>query len=165
MAAVAAANDDRAGLEALAGLWAALVKARPQATSFRLTVSFDRFRPADAVQLELRWHAPDARPRVVRLTTAVDALNSRYGRPLIGYGQCGDLGGYVGAKITYGRIPALEDFHYRMRLGDYADGAWIFIATCDTCGRQARVDPAEVLTHPRVPHPVFGHTFALRGMA
>ena len=42
----------------------------------------------------------------------------------------------------------------RMRLGDYADGAWMFIATCDTCGRQARVDPAEVAdpsTHPS-PH-------------
>ena len=36
-----------------------------------------------------------------------------------------------------------------MRLGDYVDGAWMFVATCDTCGRQARVDPAEVLTHPR----------------
>ena len=36
-----------------------------------------------------------------------------------------------------------------MRLGDYADGAWMFVATCDTCGRQTRVDPAEVLTHPR----------------
>ena len=35
-----------------------------------------------------------------------------------------------------------------MRLGDYADGAWIFIATCNTCGRQSRVDPAEMLTHP-----------------
>ena len=35
-----------------------------------------------------------------------------------------------------------------MRLGDYADGAWMFVATCDTCGRQARVDTAEVLTHP-----------------
>ena len=39
-----------------------------------------------------------------------------------------------------------------MRLGDYADGEWMLIATCDTCGRQARVDPAEVLTHPRT-HP------------
>ena len=109
--AVAAANDDRAGLEALAGLWTALVEARPQATLFRLTVSFDRFRPADAVQLDLPWRAPDSRQRVVRLTAAVDALNSRYGRTLIGYGQCGDPGGYVGAKIAYGRIPALEDFH------------------------------------------------------
>ena len=24
----------------------------------------------------------------------------------------------------------------------------MFVATCDTCGRQARVDPAEILTHP-----------------
>ena len=39
-----------------------------------------------------------------------------------------------------------------MRLGDYADGAWMFVATCGTCGRQTRVDPAEVLTHPRT-HP------------
>ena len=110
-AAVAAANDDRAGLEALAGLWTAPVRARPQATLFRLTVSFDRFRPADAVQLELPWHAPDSRKRVVRLTAAVDAINGRYGRTLIGYGQGGDPGGDVGAKIAYGRIPELEDFH------------------------------------------------------
>ena len=53
---------------------------------------------------------PDDRSRVVRLTAAVDALNSRYGRTLIGYGQCGEPGGYVGAKIAYGRIPELEDF-------------------------------------------------------
>ena len=107
---VIAANDDRAGLEALSGLWATFVEARPQATLFRLTVSFDRFRPVEAGQLELPWHAPDTRPRMVRLTAAVDALNDRYGRTLIGYGQCGKSGGYVGAKIAYGRIPALEDF-------------------------------------------------------
>ena len=70
-----------------------------------------RFRPADAVQLTLPWHAPDDRSRVVRLTAAVDAINRRYGRTLIGYGQCGEPGGYVGAaKIAYGRIPELEDF-------------------------------------------------------
>ena len=44
-----------------------------------------------------------------------------------------------------------------MRLGDYADGTWMFIATYDTRGRQARVNPAKVLTHPRtcasrIPH-------------
>ena len=62
------------------------------------------------MQLTLPWHAPDDRARVVRLTAAVDALNRRYGRTLIGYGQCGESGGYVGAKIAYGRIPDLEDF-------------------------------------------------------
>ena len=49
---------------------------------FRLTVSFDRFRPTDAVQLELPWRAPDSRQRVVRLKAAVNVLNSRYGRIL-----------------------------------------------------------------------------------
>ena len=39
-----------------------------------------------------------------------------------------------------------------MRLGDYAGGAGMFIATCGTGGRQVRVDPAEVLTRPRT-HP------------
>ena len=39
-----------------------------------------------------------------------------------------------------------------MRLGDYPDGPWMFVATCDTCGRQAHVDSAEVPTHPRT-HP------------
>ena len=62
------------------------------------------------MQLELRWRAPDPRSGVVRLTAAVDALNGRYGRTLIGYGRGGDPGGYVGAKIAYGRIPALKDF-------------------------------------------------------
>ena len=33
-----------------------------------------------------------------------------------------------------------------MRLGDYADGVWMFIATCDTDGRRVRVDSSEVLT-------------------
>ena len=39
-----------------------------------------------------------------------------------------------------------------MQLGDYTDGAWMFVATCDTWGRQARLDPAEMLTHPHT-HP------------
>ena len=39
-----------------------------------------------------------------------------------------------------------------MLLGDCADGAWMFVATCNTCGRLSHVDPAEVLTHPST-HP------------
>ena len=78
-------------------------------------MSFDRFRPTDAVQLELPWRAPDARSRVVRLTAAVDAINSRYGRTLIGYGQCGEPGGYVGAKIAY---QAAEKVRVRDRHAD-----------------------------------------------
>ena len=32
-----------------------------------------------------------------------------------------------------------------MRLGDYADGNWFFIAECEACGRQSRLEPGGVL--------------------
>ena len=45
---------------------------------------------------------------------AVDALNERYGRTVVGLGHCGESSGasagYAGAKIAYGRIPDPEDF-------------------------------------------------------
>ena len=39
-----------------------------------------------------------------------------------------------------------------MRLGDYAEGDWGFVVTCEACGRHTRVDPAEILSHPGM-HP------------
>ena len=76
-----------------------------------------------------RWRGPGAVPGggVVRpseggpggekaraLSEAVDALNERYGRTVVGFGHCGDASsaaaGYAGAKIAYGRIPDIEDF-------------------------------------------------------
>ena len=45
-----------------------------------------------------------------RLAAAVDSINGRYARTLVGYGGCAPPGGYAGAKIAYGRIPQLEDF-------------------------------------------------------
>ena len=48
------------------------------------------------------------------MSAAVDALNARYGRTVVGLGGCGEASGaaagYAGAKIAYGRIPDLEDF-------------------------------------------------------
>ena len=80
--AVAAANDDRAGLEALAGLWAALGEARPQVTLFRLTVSFDRFRPTDAVQRSSGcWASISRHPITPRSRDAVSISPSRFGAP------------------------------------------------------------------------------------
>ena len=52
--------------------------------------------------------------RAAALSEAVDALNERYARTLVGLGHRGDASsaaaGYAGAKIAYGRIPDLEDF-------------------------------------------------------
>ena len=109
--AIAQANDDLACLGALAVLWTELAAARPHAVLFRISVSFDRFMPLGEVQIELPFGEPETwRNKARNLSTAVDAINGRYGRTVIGYGQCGDPGGYTGAKIAYGRIPDWEDF-------------------------------------------------------
>ena len=109
-AAMAGANDDLTCLGALSALWAALAEARGRASLFRIAVSFDRFMPAAGVQPELPFGEPDAGSVRARVSAAVDSINGRYARTVIGYGGCAPAGGYAGAKIAYGRIPALEDF-------------------------------------------------------
>ena len=104
------ANDDLTCLDALSALWAELTTARSRAILFRVAVSFDRFIPSDEAQLELPFGKPDDRRRLVRLSDAVDSINGRYARTVVGYGGCAPPGGYAGAKIAYGRIPQLEDF-------------------------------------------------------
>ena len=32
-----------------------------------------------------------------------------------------------------------------LQLGDYAEGDWFFIATCGACGREAILEPTEIL--------------------
>ncbi len=107
---VARANDDLTCLDTLSVIWAALARARGRATLFRIAVSFDRFIPSDEGQLELPFENPDEKRRLARLNAAVDSINGRYARTLVGYGGCAPPGGYAGAKIAYGRIPRLEDF-------------------------------------------------------
>ena len=104
---LAQANDDLTCLGALGALWARLAAARGGAALFRLVVSIDRLSPARARQLEL-FETDDRRGPA--LNSAVDAINRRYCRTVVGYGNCGSPGGYTGAKIAYGRIPELEDF-------------------------------------------------------
>ena len=108
--AVPEANDDLTCLNALAVLWDELAGARPNATLFRISVSFDRLMPSGAVQFELPFGEPGSRQRMADLSAAVDAINGRYARTLVGYGECGTPDGYTGAKIAFGRIPEWEDF-------------------------------------------------------
>ena len=79
-----------------------------------MTVSIDRFSLARERQLEL-YETGDRRGAA--LSSAVDAINCRYCRTVVDYGNCGFPGGYTGAKIAYGRIPELED---------YVAGGWLF---------------------------------------
>ena len=100
-------SDDFSCLAALADLWSRLVAARPRATLIRVGVFFDRLSSAKARQLKL-FEIEDRRGPA--LSAALDAINHRYCRSVVGYGNCGSPGGYTGAKIAYGRIPDVEDF-------------------------------------------------------
>ena len=66
--------------------------------------------PSGAVQFELPSGEPDNQQRLADLSAAVDAINGRYARTLVGYGECGTPDGYTGAKIAFGRIPEWQDF-------------------------------------------------------
>jgi hypothetical protein len=54
-------------------------------------------------------HQPDLfdRPEPGHLTTAIDRLNSRYGRGTINYGSSIPA---MGSKISFQRVPKLEEF-------------------------------------------------------
>ena len=79
-----------------------------------MQVWLDRLAPAQGRQGELFERTGPGRERAQALSAAVDALNERYGRTVVGLGHCGEssgaAAGYAGAKIAYGRIPDLEDF-------------------------------------------------------
>ena len=36
-----------------------------------------------------------------------------------------------------------------LQLGDYAEGDWFFIAVCGACGREALLEPTEILARAR----------------
>ena len=80
----------------------------------RVQVWLDRLEAVEGRQGELFARSGPGREKAAALSEAVDALNARYGRTVIGFGRCGDAAspaaGYAGAKIAYGRIPELEDF-------------------------------------------------------
>ena len=107
-------DDDRSCLAALGGLWAALATDDEGAALLRVQVWLDRLEAVEGRQGELLARSGPEREKARALSEAVDALNARYGRTVIGFGRCGDpsspAAGYAGAKIAYGRIPELEDF-------------------------------------------------------
>ena len=80
----------------------------------RVQVWLDRLEAVEGAQGELFARSGPGRKRAEALSEAVDTLNARYGRTVIGFGRCGDASSpaaeYAGAKIAYGRIPELEDF-------------------------------------------------------
>lgn len=106
-----ASHDDQAVLAALEGLWREAAPAIGRETIYRIHVALLELTFAQERQLD--WIADDdaARQKWERVTSAIDALNRRYGRTLVSVGPwTPPPGGYAGGKISYTRIPRAEDF-------------------------------------------------------
>ena len=106
------ANDDQACLKALDVLWA---KARACIPSHykivRVGVTLGDLTTAASRQLDMLINDDPERMKWESVTTAMDSLNSRYGKSLVTMGPWKlPPGGNLGGKISFTRIPRAEDF-------------------------------------------------------
>ena len=118
-ARVAATSDSFALLDALGQLWPALVRhlAETGARVRTVGVTAADVRPATGDQSSLFAALPSTDPlaraaRTPRLSAALDAINTRFGRNAVTLGPlAGGRADHVGAKIAFGRIPEAAEFH------------------------------------------------------
>ena len=106
------ANDDQACLTALDVLWAKARSAIPNHFKIvRVGVTLGDLTDATARQLDMLLNDDPERQKWESVTTAMDSLNSRYGKSLVTMGQWKlPPGGNLGGKISFTRIPRAEDF-------------------------------------------------------
>ena len=116
-----ATQDSFVILQHLDALWPRLREgARARVGGFRLRmvgVTLAEIAPAEAEQARL-WglrdpHDPLAREaRGLQLSRAMDRINGRWGKNAVSVGPLtGGRSDHVGAKIAFGRIPELSEFH------------------------------------------------------
>lgn len=105
-------NDDQALLSALERLWADVRAAYPRGTAvFRVGVTLYGLSRNSHRQLDFLIDDDTSRQRWERINSAIDGLNSRYGKTVASLGLWNPpKGGHVGGKISYTRIPSAEDF-------------------------------------------------------
>jgi len=105
------ANDDQAAMTALNQLWQ-IIKSRLQSHHkiIRIGVFFGGLVRSDMRQLDMLHNDDEKRQGWERLTSAIDDLNSRYGRSVVTLGPWPQkYGAHLGTKIAYTRIPRAED--------------------------------------------------------
>lgn len=106
-----AAHDDHAALSALERLWAHARAEANLAVIYRVHVALLDLTRAAERQLDMIADDDEDRQRWERVTVAIDRLNRRYGRTIISIGPwTPPPGGFAGGKISYTRIPRIEDF-------------------------------------------------------
>lgn len=105
-------NDDQAILSALSLLWRAFDEDHPERLSiFRVGVTLLDLSPSGARQLDFLLADDDKRRRWEAASVAVDALNAKYAGTVVSLGTWKPpAGGNVGGKISYTRVPTVEDF-------------------------------------------------------
>ena len=105
------ANDDQACLSALTMLWRAAKRIlKPYYKIVRIGLFYGGLVPSGMRQLDM-FHTDDRdRLKWEALTGAMDTLNTRYGRSVITLGPWSKkYGKHLGTKISYTRIPSVED--------------------------------------------------------
>jgi len=107
-----AANDDQACLKALDVLWAKAKSQIPKSMKIvRVGVTLGDLTRADSRQLDILINDDPERQKWEKVTTAMDGLNSRYGKSLVTMGPWKlPAGRNLGGKISFTRIPRAEDF-------------------------------------------------------
>ena len=106
-------RDDHAALAGLSDLFCRARAADAIGRTKKVQVTLHGLVPVNQVQLDLleTEDARCAREKWERLSDLTDALQARYKKPILTLGPHYDPpGGYAGAKIAFGRIPALADF-------------------------------------------------------
>ena len=105
-------NDDKAILTALETLWARACKElSPRVTVFRVHVTLIDLTPADHRQIDMLLDDDSERKKWETVTAAMDMLNSKYSQTIVSMGPWNPpVGGNVGGKISYTRIPSADDF-------------------------------------------------------
>jgi len=107
-----AVHDDHAILSALESAWSEL---RPRLTRsvriMRLGVTLLELTSFTERQLDIFLADDKTRQRCENVTRAIDRLNRKHGKTLVHIGPwVPPPGGYAGGKISYTRIPRVEDF-------------------------------------------------------
>lgn len=106
------ANDDQACLKALDALWVKVRQQVPESLRIvRIGVTLGDLTKDDSRQLDMLINDDPERQKWDSITSAVDSLNSRYGKSLVTMGPWVlPAGGNLGGKISFTRIPRAEDF-------------------------------------------------------
>ena len=104
--------DDHAALMALEELWREARRDLPPRTRIvQLGVTLGSLTSAHVRQLDFFADDDQARQRWEAITESIDGLNRKHGRTLVSLGPwVPPPGGYAGGKISYTRIPRIEDF-------------------------------------------------------